>query len=128
MNHAAHLTPEQAIHMALVAPEPEPFDQSLYDAVMAVSPYAWDDEHPFDPEWLREAEGYLQAARKAARIVAERATGPVVPEGWRLTHLHWNGTAGYAATLEQVGYRQAVFGYGATWQEALSAAIAEARS
>lgn len=69
MNHNATA---DAVSPSIPTPTIESFDQDLYDKTMAASPYAWDDEHPFDDDYLDQAEGYLQAARRAATIAADR--------------------------------------------------------
>jgi len=71
---APHLTPEQRILMALEAP----FDQSLYEAVMASESIS---ETPSTSTWSGGYDmGYEAAAGHAARIVAERPAVPQIPE------------------------------------------------
>jgi hypothetical protein len=85
MTHSAqHLTPAQAIHMALVAPEP--FDRQLCDEILAQAPRP-NDQAP--KQWV---DGYqfavVDIAYLAARIVAERvAPVPSDEESWDSPYL-----------------------------------------
>jgi hypothetical protein len=84
-NPAQHLTTEQAIHMALVAPEP--FDQHLADLIDAevgkwhpkLERYPEADERYLRKTFTDWFAGWDAATEVAARIVAERAAVQSVP-------------------------------------------------
>lgn len=106
----------------------QPFDQSLYDAVMAdkmdhalgVPSLATEYSDGYD-------SGYHHAALTAARLSAERQQVPVIPEGWRLYMIVLTIDGAYRATLVQThraGMREAI---GDTPNDALNAAINAAK-